>query len=289
MSKSAWTRTPVSRPSASAPNVAVIRAGWRLVVDGHRLRPRIDRADRVVEQERGDRDQRLERQVELAAEPAAARARDDPHAVLGQPEDQRQLVAVHVRRLGGGEDLDAAVDDARRPGLGLDVGVLDVGGLERPGRRRGGRGQVGVDVAQPDEALDEDVPGRGLVEPGRGRVERGVDADQRRQRLPLDRQLVVGDGGHGRGVADERQHGLAAVADVALGEDRLVLAGRVDPEPVVARDVVGGQDADEARVAGEDRARGRRRGTAHGRVASGPPAGARRHRPAGRRRTARPR
>ena len=71
--------------------------------------------------------------------------------------------------------------------------------------------------------------------------------------VPLDRQLVVGDRGHGRRVADERQHGLAAVPDVALGEDRLVLAGGVDPVPVVARDVVGGQDPDEARVAGADR------------------------------------
>ena len=140
----------------------------------------------------------------------------------------RSMYGVWVR----GEDLDAPVDDARGPGLGLDVRVLDVGGLERPGRGRGGRGQGGVDVAQPHEALDEDVPGRGLVEPRRGRVQRGVDPDQRRQRLPLDRQLVVGDRGHGRRVADERQHGLAAVADVALGEHRLVLAGRVDPVPV---------------------------------------------------------
>ena len=33
VSKSAWTRTPVRRPSASAPNVAAILAGWRFVVD----------------------------------------------------------------------------------------------------------------------------------------------------------------------------------------------------------------------------------------------------------------
>ena len=207
----------------------------------------------MVEQEGGDRDQRLQRQVELAPNP--------PPQALGmtrtRPSGSPRTSASSSRSMYGvwvvAKTSTRSVDQARRPGLGLDIGVFDIGRLERPGRRRGGRGQVGVRVAEPDEALDEHVPGRGLVEPRRGRVQRGVDPDQRRQRLPFDRQLVVGDRGHGRRVADERQHGLAAVSDVALGENRLVLAGRVDPVPVVARDVGGGQDPDETRVAGADR------------------------------------
>ncbi len=99
------------------------------------------------------------------------------------------------------------------------------------------------------------LPGRRLVQAGRRGIERRVDPEQRRQGLPLDRQLVVGDGGHGRGVADERQHRLAAEAHVALGEDRLVLAGRRRSRtgccPGTSSAV---RIADEARVTGEDRA-----------------------------------
>ena len=111
MSKSPWKRDRGEAPSASAPNVAEIRAGWRFVVDAIDSGRGIDAADRPVEDERGDRDERLEREVELAAEAAAAGARDDAHAVGRQAEDQGELVAVHVRRLGGHEDLDPVVDD----------------------------------------------------------------------------------------------------------------------------------------------------------------------------------
>ena len=70
------------------------------------------------------------------------------------------------------------------PGLGLDVGVLHVRRLEGPARRDRGRGELRVHVAQPDEALDQHVAGRPFVEPRRGRVEGGVHAEDRRQRLP---------------------------------------------------------------------------------------------------------
>ena len=90
----------------------------------------------------------------------------------GQPEDQGQLVAVHVRRLGGDEDLDAPVDHAGRPGLGLDVRVLDPGRLEAsPSPSRRPPASSRVDVAEPDEALDEHVaratPRGAVAPPGR--------------------------------------------------------------------------------------------------------------------------
>ena len=69
---------------------------------------------------------------------------------------------------------------------------------------------------------------------------------------PTRWRVVVGDRGDGRGVTHEREHGLAVVAHVAIGQHGLVLARRVDPEPVVPRDVGGAQDPDQARVAGED-------------------------------------
>ena len=216
MSKSAWTRTPVSRPSASAPNVAVIRAGWRFGRRGHRLRPRIDAPGP------GARAASAAIAISGCSDRSSLPPNPPPQALgmtrtrsVGQAEDQGQLVAVHVRRLGGGEDLDAPVD--RRGAvarLGLDVGVLDVGGLERPGRGRGGRGQGGVDVAQP-----HDGP-RSRMFPGEASWSRA----RARRRARRRSRAAAGSGVHAIGssssrdaprssaVADEREHGLAAVA-----------------------------------------------------------------------------
>ena len=106
----------------------------------------------------------MDPEVELAAEPAAAGGRDDPHLVRPEAEDQRDLVAIHVRRLRADRELDPVADPARDPGLGLDVRVLDERRLDLDvrGHRRGG--ERGVDVAARDAAADEDVAGRRVVE-----------------------------------------------------------------------------------------------------------------------------
>ena len=44
--------------------------------------------------------------------------------------DQGHLVAVHIGRLGAGEDLDAIADAPGIARLRLDIGMLDEGGLE---------------------------------------------------------------------------------------------------------------------------------------------------------------
>ena len=49
------------------------------------------------------RHQRLQREVELAAEAAAAGGRHDAHRLGPEPHHVRDLVAVHVGRLGGGD------------------------------------------------------------------------------------------------------------------------------------------------------------------------------------------
>ena len=92
----------------------------------HRFRAREHHADRAVQHPGRQRDERLDPEVQLAAEPATARTGDHADLLVGEAEDERDLVAVHVRGLGGREDGDPVADPLRIPGLGFDVGVLDV-------------------------------------------------------------------------------------------------------------------------------------------------------------------
>src|SRR5262245_60422117 len=82
--------------------------------------------------------------------------------------------------------------------------------------------------------------------------ERRVGSGQRRQRFPGDRQLGDVERLDRLEIADDRQDGLAAVADVGFGEDRLVLDVRIDAKAVVAGNVARGEDADYPRMATEE-------------------------------------
>ena len=86
------------------------------------------------------------------------------------------------------------------------------------------------------------LDGRG---PRRDRVARVVDG---RERLPVDRELIVGEPVEGVVVSDQCRHRLAAVARDAGREHRLVLDVRIDAETVDARNIGGGEDAGEARI-----------------------------------------
>jgi hypothetical protein len=135
VSKSPWKSTASSFPSASAA-----------------IRARIDAAHGTVEQPRSGRDQRLEREVELAAETAADCRGDDPHLLLRKAEHQRQLVAIHVGRLRAGEDLDTVADAARVSGLRFDIGMLDETRPELALGNRRRRGECRLDIAAEDAA-----------------------------------------------------------------------------------------------------------------------------------------
>ena len=134
----------------------------------HRLGALVDEAHRAAELPGGDSEERLDREVELAAEAAADRRRHDVDLRRLDLQDARDLVAVHVRRLRAREDADAAkrraarvlaLDDLRVARFGLDVGVLDVACLE-DGRRDVRRaGECGIDVAADDAAAAEHVVG----------------------------------------------------------------------------------------------------------------------------------
>ena len=96
-----------------------------------RFGARIDHPDRAIEPPRGERDERLDRQVQLRAESAADRGRDDAHLRRRDAENLRDVVAIHVGRLRAGLDFDAIADASRKAGFRLDIGVLDEAGLER--------------------------------------------------------------------------------------------------------------------------------------------------------------
>ncbi len=219
----------------------------------HRLRAGVDAADRAVEKPRGHRDHRLEGQVELPAEAAAASGRDHAHPVRREPEDQRDLVAVHVWRLGRRNDLDPVAVASRITGLRFDVGMLEVTRLERPGRHDRGGGQPRVHVSAHDPAARQDVAGKRVVELGRagGRGDRRVE--DRLQRHPVDREVAIIDAPDRLGVADQGRDRLAAEPDVPVCEDRLVLACRIDPVEVLAGHVPGHEHPHEPRVGGMKR------------------------------------
>jgi hypothetical protein len=64
-------------------------------------------------------------EVELAAEPATAGGRNDPNLTGPEAEDQRDLVAVHVRRLRADRELDPVADAPGDARLQDQVRVLD--------------------------------------------------------------------------------------------------------------------------------------------------------------------
>ena len=143
MLKSACISKAVSRPCSIGGGLRPYPCGVPLGGRGHRFGAAVDDAHRLAGDARGDREQRLDRDVELAAEPAAAGGRPDAHLVRLDAEHARGLVAVHVGRLRAGGDLHPPADRNGEACLRLDVGVLDKARLEAAldgrGRRRRGR------------------------------------------------------------------------------------------------------------------------------------------------------
>ena len=205
-------------PRASQPTLARgSRAGWRLVRRGHPS-PAACRRRRTGRSsfQAATATQRLHRQIELAAEAAAAGRRHDAHRAPA-----RRRARAPPRRGPCRASACVTWTSMRSPGaargparLGLDIGVLDEGRLERAlGRRPRAARMPGGDVAASHAAARQHVVG--LV---------GVHAAARRRRarasMPITRRLgcqAIGSSasriGLDRGrVADQRQHRLAAEA-----------------------------------------------------------------------------
>ena len=226
---------------------------------GHGLDALVDAAHRAVEVPGRDRQHRLQRDVELAAEAAAAgRWARCARCSRGRPSTRatssRSIIGAWVQAI----DLHAVADALRqsRPPARC-----------RRARRRRFRTclrrvwrPAGALAASPHSTrpLGQDVVGLVGMERRRAGGQRRVDAVQRRQRLPGDRQV--------RGMhrldrlarcrpAPAR---LAAIAHVALREHRLVLEVGIDAERIFARHIARREDAHDAGMARQGTARGRR-------------------------------
>ena len=208
----------------------------------HRLVPRPDHAAGLTGHQRRQPDQRLHRQVQFRAEPAARRRRHDPHLLLRQAQDCRRVVPVHHRRLRTGLDDQRVAFHPGDARLRFDIGVLDIGGLEgRFGHERCVRERF-VRVAGRDAPLDQFVARPGLMQARAGRpfgLRRGM-----RTRSPGDRE--------GRKIewldhlrrTDDKCHRLAEIPHRMLGQRRLIGQRRDHSEPVHARNILCSQYPD---------------------------------------------
>ena len=219
---------------------------------GHGFDALVDAAHRVIQVPRGDGQHGLDRDVELAAEAAAAGRRNNAHAFGGQAEHAGDLVAVHHRRLGAGGDLDAVADPLHPAGLGLDVGVLDERGFEAALRHMRRLQSRGVGIAGFNQAARQNIVRVGGVQCRGTLGKRGGNAVQGRQRFPGNRQLSGVDRLYSRAGADERQNRLTPVAHMGLREHRLVLEVGIDAERILARHIGGREDAEDAGMALEE-------------------------------------
>ena len=210
-----------------------------------RFAARIDHAHRPIEPPGGDRDEGLDRQIELRAEAAADRGRDDAHLLRRDAQDFRDVVAIHIGRLRAGLNFDAVADAACEARLGLDVGVLDETRLEGAfdddigGRERRHR------VAARDAPAGQDVARAARVNAFGALLKRLVDRRQRRQRAPGHRKVREIEVAHRLAVADHKRHRLAAKAREALREHGLVGERRDHSVAVRAGHILGGEDGDD--------------------------------------------
>ena len=183
---------------------------------------RIDHAYRTIEQPRGDRDEGLNRQIELRAKPAADRRRDDPHLLGRDAQDLRNVVAIHIGRLRAGLDLDAVADAASKARLGLDIGVLDKARLESAFDHDIRRGEARCDIAARHPSGRQDVTGAARVNTFGALIERLFERRERGPRAPGHGKRRKVEIAHRLAVADHQRDRLAAKAGDALREHRLV-------------------------------------------------------------------
>ena len=218
-----------------------------------RFAARINHADRPIELPSSDRDEGLDRQIELRAEAAADRRRNDANLPGRDAENRRNAVAIHIGGLRTGLDLDTIADAASETRLGLDVRVLDETCLEDAFDDDVRRGKGRRSVAARHTSAGQDVAGAMRVNAFGALFERLVDRRQSRARGPghgKGREIEMA---HRLGVPDHKRHRLAAKACEALREHGLVRESRDHPVAVHAEHILCGEDSDDPRMSALER------------------------------------
>ena len=202
MSARRSTRTPRSLPSASAASSMswIWPRPW-MVLCAFSVRSSTQRTGRPCFLASAMHEQLVGVDVELRAEPAADRRRDDPDLLLGEAERDRRHHLEDVGDLGGRVERDVAAERLghRRAGPGLhrhrDEPLLHVALLDHVGRvGEGPLDRVVVEVELPrvgdvgaEVVVDDRRVGAGVLEVG-----------DRRQRVVLDLDGLERVAGRGR-------------------------------------------------------------------------------------------
>ena len=168
---------------------AAHRGGVPLGGGDHGFMPGEDHAAWLAGLQHGKAEKRLQRDIQLGAEAAAGRCRDDAHLFKRQAQNFRCVLLVHHRRLrAGGNDEDIALHPGRA-GFGLDRRMLDIGGLDRRLHGGSGSGQTVGAVAAENTACHQQIAVASRVKLGGARRPCRGNLDCRLAFLPCDRKV----------------------------------------------------------------------------------------------------
>ena len=106
---------------------------------------------------RSERKKWLNGQIELGAEAAADRGRNDAYRIGGDSEKLRDVGAIHIGRLRASLNLDLVADTSCETRLRFDVGVLDEAGFEFAFHDGVGLGQRFFYIAPHHASADQHV------------------------------------------------------------------------------------------------------------------------------------
>ena len=230
-------RLHVDQP-AVAPGAVLVGEAGRMAVDvaEERLLARVEDLDRTAGAQGQHAGVDLHGQVLAGAEGAADAGQGDPDLLRRQVEAGGELVAVDVQPLGGDVQVDPALAVGHgQAGLGAEEGLVLHADLVLAGDHDGG-GCLLVAVADADVAQDVAVG----VERGSAVGHGGLGVDQRVELLVVDRDQGGGPAGGLGVVGGDQGDGLALVADVLPGQDRLV--GDLQAVGLAAGHVLVGED-----------------------------------------------
>ena len=175
------------------------------------------------------------------------------HLVHAQLEDPRHLIAVHVWRLSASENADTVAPLLVCEALGIarlrfDVGMLhQTGGECSPSHMRCPYQRL-VHVAFGDPPANQNIVGSKRVQRRLRTTQRFLYSEDGLLRLPFNGQIRFGDRHDALVFAYERDHRLAAKADMPVGQHGLILDLREDAEAVLGN-VAGRQDIEQSGVA----------------------------------------
>ena len=228
----------------------------------NRFRTRINHAHRLPENPGSQRNKWLNGQIQLRAEAAADRSRNNAHRLGSDPENFCDVRTIHVGRLGAGLNLDLVVHPPGKAGFRFDVSMLDKAGLvfafDDHIRFRQSLFHVTTNHAASHQHIAFAV---GMDAWGVG-GERGCNRGQCGQCFPGDRKFCEVQRFDGLGLSNYRGDGFASESGLGFGEHRLVGERRNHAVTILAGNVLRSQNAEDSRVLRQRKRRDRRSGTA---------------------------